>query len=80
MNEASSCAEIPHTFVNDPKVYPPIRYGDEPEDWGTASGHRCHDCRCLPNGFHHLGCDVECCPLCLEQAISCDCIREGATD
>lgn len=32
----------------------------------------CHDCGCPPNGFHHLGCAIERCPHCGEQAITCD--------
>ncbi len=38
-------------------------------------GPRCHDCN-IVNGFpnyHHLGCDMERCPVCQEQAIGCDC-------
>ena len=38
-------------------------------------GERCHDCN-IVNGrgnVHHGGCDVERCPACGEQLISCDC-------
>jgi hypothetical protein len=24
----------------------------------------CHDCGVTAGGFHHLGCDMECCPEC----------------
>ena len=36
---------------------------------------RCHDCNILnkPGNLHHLGCDMERCPKCKGQLISCNC-------
>lgn len=34
---------------------------------------KCHDCGVDPNNFHINGCDVERCPNCGRQSISCDC-------
>lgn len=34
---------------------------------------RCHDCNIKHGGLHHPGCDVERCPRCGGQLISCDC-------
>ena len=33
----------------------------------------CHDCACAEGERHLPGCDMERCPLCGGQAISCDC-------
>jgi hypothetical protein len=33
----------------------------------------CHDCCAPVGGLHHPGCDVERCPRCSGQSISCDC-------
>jgi len=36
---------------------------------------RCHDCNIVnkKGNIHHFGCDVERCPKCGKQLISCDC-------
>jgi hypothetical protein len=34
---------------------------------------RCPDCGVGDRGYHHLGCDLERCPRCRRQQISCGC-------
>jgi hypothetical protein len=42
---------------------------------GTSApgGGRCGDCGVEPGGFHHLGCDLQRCPRCQRQLLSCGC-------
>jgi hypothetical protein len=51
-----------------------IPYGNERNPWDTNVP--CHDCGALPGELHVPGCDVEECPGCGEQALSCDCDLE----
>ena len=71
MKDVATCVEVPVETVDG--ALPPIAYGSEEDDWGAASGVRCHDCFVEPGGFHHPGCDVERCPRCGDQLISCEC-------
>lgn len=47
--------------------YPRIRYRTR------AAVERCGDCGTPRGGLHHPGCDMETCPRCRGQLISCGC-------
>ena len=53
---------------------PRIRYGDESHDW-HADENACHDCGAIKGEYHVPSCDVEECPVCHGQALSCKCIE-----
>lgn len=36
-------------------------------------GYFCHDCNVASGQYHHLGCDMERCPICGRQLITCGC-------
>jgi hypothetical protein len=54
------------------REYSRIPYGQEADDWGAERG-PCHDCAVTKGQLHVPGCDVEQCPLCLGQSLSCEC-------
>jgi hypothetical protein len=72
MDEVSTCVQVCVETVDG--ALAPVAYGSEVDDWGAASGLRCHDCLVEPGGFHHRGCDVERCPRCGGQVIACECV------
>jgi hypothetical protein len=59
--------------------YARVRYGEEPDDWG-ADRQPCHDCAAIKGQFHVPSCDVERCPRCGGQAITCDCPYDDNSD
>ena len=61
------------------KIHPRVRYGDEAADWG-AGNQPCRDCAVMKGQLHVPGCDVERCPVCGGQVISCACPYEDDQD
>lgn len=73
MTVADGCTDAPISIEG--RVYKPIRHGQEPGIKGVRV--RCRDCGVMPGSVHHHGCDVERCPACGDQSISCGCIWAG---
>jgi hypothetical protein len=63
--------ELTHYLVG-AQPFARIRYGDESDDW-HADAIPCHDCAVVKAQYHVPSCDVEECPNCQGQALSCDC-------
>jgi hypothetical protein len=69
MGDAETCdVDVLH---RDGSPVPLTRYGDE-RDWPSART-VCGDCGVARGGWHHPGCDIQECPSCRRQLLSCDC-------
>lgn len=45
----------------------------DPFDWDEIASRPCHGCAAIKGQYHCYGCDVEQCPRCGEQFLSCSC-------
>jgi hypothetical protein len=69
MATAASCSA--DVFHRKGRRFDMIAFGDESSP--RTSGVRCGDCGVLRGGWHHPGCDLQRCPVCGRQLISCGC-------
>lgn len=64
---------------SNPMVSDTVSLEEADQDLARAAGealgyeHRCHDCGAREGEFHKPGCDMERCPFCGGQLISCEC-------
>lgn len=56
--------------------YPRIGHGLQEREHGMEPPHGCHDCHVKTGQLHIPGCDMEKCPRCGGQIITCDCDLE----
>lgn len=57
------------------------QFRDGVERQRVRNGRRvCDDCGARSGGFHHPGCDLERCPMCRGQALSCECSMAALQD
>lgn len=77
MMRAKSCVKVPIP-VKGKGYMDPIPFGDE--GFICDEHTRCGDCGCKLGGYHHPGCDIERCPSCGGQLISCGCLYSVDVD
>lgn len=53
-----------------------VEYPDGSVMLSIPSSDDCHDCNVNAGQFHHPGCDMERCPKCNGQLISCGCLSK----
>lgn len=76
---STTCVEV--KIKNKGKEYSPVKFGDEVHKYLDAETLKmvknyegpCGDCAVAKGGYHHPGCDMEECPVCGGQLISCSC-------
>ena len=54
--------------------YEQIKVGDENDYYENQPGAVCEDCKATYGNYHHPGCDLERCPVCERQLLTCGCL------
>jgi hypothetical protein len=68
--EIIEAQKITH-YTIDGEQFERVAYGSERPDFKATI---CHDCSVVDAQLHLVGCDVEVCPKCRDQALSCACM------
>lgn len=75
MADADGCIET-FIVIGSGYMIDRVCYGDE--SWlGGVFNERCPDCNVALGQFHHPGCDIEECPACGGQMLTCGCDVRG---
>lgn len=73
MTEVDNCPVNKEVEFPDGTKLPSVPYEDD-------ENLRCHDCNVGSGNYHHPGCDMERCPQCGGQLISCGCLDDEDED